>query len=214
MKRVSLIVPVLAAVIGLAGVTRVSAQETKTAKGMVASLAADSFTVKVGATDMKFMVDGKTEIIASGAGHKAAAAKKEGMAGPKLSDVVKTGDAVEVKYKDMGGTLHASSVRSIADPGSGGGGVKPTTKTASGTVKSISGSSLIVTSAGKDWTFSLDGDTHVVATGAGTKAAAGGGKLAIGEAVHAGDHVSVTYHDMGGTMHAANVRVTAKAAKE
>lgn len=214
MRRVSLfVVPVIAAVIGLAGVTRASAQDTKTAKGTVASMAADSVTVKVGATDMKFMVDGKTEITASGAGRKAAAAKKEGMAGPKLADVVKTGQAVEVKYHDMGGTLHAASIRAIADAGSGGGGVKPTTKTTAGTVKSISGTSLVVTGGGKDWTFTVDGDTHVVASGAGTKAAAGGGKLAIADAVHMGDHVSVTYHEMGGMMHAANVRVTSKAVK-
>ena len=32
------------------------------------------------------------------------------------------------------------------------------------------------------------------------------------ELPHAGDHVSVSYHDMGSTMHAATVRVTAKAA--
>lgn len=212
MKRVSLFVPVLAAVIGLAGVTRASAQDTKTAKGTVASLAADSVTVKVGATDMKFMVDSKTEVMATGAGHKAAAAQKEGMAGPKLSDVVKTGQAVEVKYKDMGGTLHAASIRAVSDAGAGGGGVKPTTKTQAGTVKSLSGTSLVVTGSGKDWTFAVDGDTHVVATGAGTKAAATGGKLSIADTVHTGDHVSVTYHDMGGTLHAATVRVTAKAA--
>ena len=213
MRRVFLfVVPVLAAVIGLAGVTRASAQDTKTAKGTVASIAADSVMVKVGAADMKFMVDNKTEITAAGAGHKAAAAKKEGMAGPKLSEVMKPGQAVEVKYRDMGGTLHAASIRAIADAGSGGGGVKPTTKTAAGTVKSISGSSLVVTGGGKDWTFLVDADTHVVATGAGTKAAEKGGKLAITDAVHTGDKVSVTYHDMGATMHAANVRVTSKAA--
>jgi hypothetical protein len=214
MRRVYLfVVPVLAAVIGLAGVSRASAQETKTAKGTVASLAADSVTVKVGATDMKFMVDPKTEITATGAGTKAAAAKKEGMAGPKLSEVVKTGQAVEVKYKDMGGTLHASSVRAIPDVGSSGGGVKVPTKHSTGTVKSISGTSLVITSGGKDTTFSVDGDTHLVAPGAGTKAAAGGGKLTLTDGVHTGDHVSVSYHDMGGTLHASTVRVTAKASK-
>jgi len=204
---------VLAAVIGLAGATRANAQPTKTAKGKVAAIGADSLTVTVNGADMKFMVDNKTEITAAGAGHKAAAAKKEGMAGPKLSEVVKTGEAVEVKYHDMGSSLHAASVRAIADAGSGMSAAKPASKTAAGTVKSVSGTSLIVTAAGKDWTFAVDGDTHVVATGAGTKAAAAGGKLAIADAVHMGDHVSVTYHDMGATLHAATVRVTMKAAK-
>ncbi len=82
--------------------------------------------------------------------------------------------------------------------------------TASGTVKSVSGSSLVVTAKGKDMTFAVDSSTKFVGKGLGTKSKAG--SLTATDAVHAGDHVSVAYHDMGGTMHAASVRVTAKAA--
>jgi len=80
---------------------------------------------------------------------------------------------------------------------------------ASGTVKSVSGTSLVVSSAGKDMTFTLDTSTKFVGKGLGTKAKAG--PLSATDAVHEGDMVSVSYHDMGGTMHAANVSVTAKA---
>src|SRR5689334_10790073 len=81
---------------------------------------------------------------------------------------------------------------------------------ASGAVKSVSGSSLVVTAAGgKDMTFSIDSSTKFVGKGLGTKSK--GGKLTPTDAVHEGDHVSVSYHDVGGTMHAASVRVTAKA---
>ena len=80
--------------------------------------------------------------------------------------------------------------------------------TASGIVKSVSGSSLVVTAKGKDMTFAVDGSTKFVGKGLGTKAKAG--SLTATDAVHEGDHVSVSYHDMGGTMHAASVRVTAK----
>jgi len=82
---------------------------------------------------------------------------------------------------------------------------------ASGTVKSVSGTSLVVSSAGKDMTFTLDSSTKFVGKGLSTKTREKGGKLMASDAVSSGDMVSVTYHDMGGTMHAASVRVTNKA---
>jgi|KBSSwiStaDraftv2_1062776.scaffolds.fasta_scaffold761943_2 hypothetical protein len=83
------------------------------------------------------------------------------------------------------------------------------TMTASGRVKSVSGSSLVVTSGAKEMTFTLDGSTKFTGKGLSTKTkAAGGGTIAATDAVHDGDMVSVSYHDMGGTMHAASVRVT------
>ena len=79
---------------------------------------------------------------------------------------------------------------------------------ASGVVKSVSASSIVVSSKGKDMTFAVDGSTKFVGKGLGTKSAAG--KLTATDAVHEGDQVSVSYHDMGGAMHAAQVRITAK----
>jgi len=83
------------------------------------------------------------------------------------------------------------------------------TMTASGPVKAVSGTSLTVTSGGKDMTFMVDGSTKFVGKGLSTKSAAG--KITAPDAVGAGDRVTVSYHDMGGTMHAANVRITTKA---
>jgi hypothetical protein len=60
-------------------------------------------------------------------------------------------------------------------------------------------------------TFTIDGDTKVIGTGAGTKTQ--GAKVAITDLVANGDTVAVSYHEMGTTLHAADVRVTAKAAK-
>ena len=91
---------------------------------------------------------------------------------------------------------------------------KPTgpTKTATGTVKSVAADSVVVTDkSGKDWTFSVDAKTAVQAKGAGTKTAKakaeGKEGISITEAIKAGDKVTVRYHDMGGTMHAASIRV-------
>ena len=83
--------------------------------------------------------------------------------------------------------------------------------TANGSVKSVSGDSIVVTSGGKDMTFAVDGTTKFVGKGLSTKTREKGGKLTASDAVGAGDMVSVTYHDMGGTMHASSVRITNKA---
>ena len=86
------------------------------------------------------------------------------------------------------------------------------TMTATGTVKSVSGNQLVVTGAGKDWTFTLDNSTKFTGKGLTTKSK--GQPMAATDAVHEGDRVTVSYHDMNGTMHAANVRVTAAAMKK
>jgi hypothetical protein len=86
---------------------------------------------------------------------------------------------------------------------------KPKAMTTNGTVKAVSGNSLTVTASGKDMTFTIDSSTKFVGKGLGTKAKAG--PVSAADAVAMGDHVKVTYHDMGGTLHAANVTVTAKA---
>jgi hypothetical protein len=79
--------------------------------------------------------------------------------------------------------------------------------TASGVVKSVSGSALVVTSAGKDLSFVLDGTTKFTGKGLSTKSK--GKPMAATDAVHQNDTVKVTYHDMGGSLHAASVTITA-----
>ena len=87
---------------------------------------------------------------------------------------------------------------------------KSKTMTANGTVKSVSGNSLVVSGAdNKDMTFTVDNTTKFVGKGLGTKAKAG--KLTATDAVAMNDRVRVAYHDMGGTMHAATVTVVSKA---
>jgi len=86
---------------------------------------------------------------------------------------------------------------------------KAKSMSASGTVKAVTGTSLTVTAAGgKEMTFTIDSTTKFVGKGLGTKAKAG--KLTATDAVGMNDRVSVTYHDMGGTLHAASVRVNSK----
>ena len=80
------------------------------------------------------------------------------------------------------------------------------TMKASGTVKSVSGTQLVVSGGGKDWTFAVDGSTKFTGKGLSTKSK--GMPMAAGDAVHTGDKVTVSYHDMSGTMHAASVVIT------
>jgi len=89
------------------------AMKTMTASGSVSAVAADSLTVKAKDGDMTFTVDDKTNVQASGASHKTAAAKADNKPTP-ITDFVKVGDEVTVKYHDMGATKHAASVRVMA----------------------------------------------------------------------------------------------------
>lgn len=185
-----------------------AAQESKS-RGTLTAMAADSITVKVGTTDMKFTLDDKTVVEAPGGATKSRAAAAAGKAGPTLSEVLKVGDAVEVTYKDPG--KHATMVRKISSPGSGG----VPAKTAAGTVTAVSASSMTIEGTGGGGskftqTYAIDSNTHVIARGA-TKSLAGGGPIT--NAVGKGDRVNVSFDDAGGSLKATEVRVMAKAPK-
>jgi Domain of unknown function (DUF5666) len=88
---------------------------------------------------------------------------------------------------------------------------KPKAMSAVGAVKSVSADSLVVTVGAKDMTFTLDSTTKFVGKGLSTKS--GGAPMKATEAVAPHDQVRVSYHDMSGTLHAAQVSITSKAAK-
>ena len=78
------------------------------------------------------------------------------------------------------------------------------------TVKSVSASSLVVTTLGKEQTFTVDARTQVVGKGIGTKSKAKGNKPGIVDLLKAGDRVTLTYQDTGGAMHASKIEVSAR----
>ena len=190
------------------------AQGTKTVKGSVTAVGADSITVKVGGKDMTFAVDAKTHVVAPGGSTKTREAKAEGKAGPMLTDVVKTGQAVEVSYHEQG--MHAATIQRITEvPATATAGAAPAPKaqTASGVVSAVTGSSLTIKGKAGDVTFTVDPKTTVSGTGVGTaarKMGEAGAEPKISDLVHEGDGVSVTYHDMDGTKHASVVRILRK----
>ena len=132
----------------------------------------DTITVKAGERELKFSVDAKTTVIASGGSTATRKATKAGEAGPKLADLVKVGDAVDVSYHEMGGTLHAASVRKVWATGSGGGSTSDeraanAEERATGTVEMVSGTMLEINGSTSGGTFkqsfTIDGETKVVA---------------------------------------------------
>jgi hypothetical protein len=195
--------------------SRAVAQTTKTARGTVTAVGPDSITVKVADHDMQFAVDPKTAIMAPGAGTKTRRATAAGASGAKITELLKAGDNVEVRYTDSGGTMRAASIRSVASAGTAGSSAAAA-ETTRGTVKSVSADSLTITGSGGGGAtftqvFTIDANSRVVGQGAGTAAAAGGGRTVITDVVHVGDTVSVAFHKMGDSLHASEVRVTVKA---
>ena len=195
------------------GSTFTAAQGAKTAHGTVKAITAGTVTVAVGAQEMKFTVDSKTEVEAVGAGTQTRKAVAAGQPGAKLADLIKTGMTVDVSYTDAGGAMHATRIKQVPAAA-----VKSSTESSNGTVQSVAAGSMTISGssgsgASFTQTFVIDGNTSVIGIGAGTAAAAAGGKVAFTSLVGKGDKVSVSYHTTGATLHAAEVRVTAKGPK-
>jgi hypothetical protein len=121
MRRFVLAVPVAAFVLLGWFALEATAQTTKTSRGRVAALTGDMITVTVDGQEMKFTVDEKTIVTVGGAGTAARKAEAAGKPGPKLADLIQVGNAVEVSYTESGGTMRATGIRRVADPGRSGG---------------------------------------------------------------------------------------------
>jgi hypothetical protein len=113
MKR-ALLTLSLAVLAILGSIAPALAQNTKQARGTIANLSGGTVTVTTGGRDLQLMVDGNTTIEAVGAGTMARQAKAAGKPGPKLTDVLKSGQIVEVTYSDDNGVSHAKRIRRIS----------------------------------------------------------------------------------------------------
>jgi len=195
------------------------AEDTRVARGTIVAITGNSLTVKVRDEEMAFKVDSKTWVEARGAGTKSRAAQAAGKPGVKLADVLKVGQAVAVTFHEIDGVRHASAVRAVAAAvATAGESVprEPESPLAKGTVQSVTPNAITITGgsgggASFTQTFMIDERTKVFAKGAGTAAAARGGRAPFNELVTSGDHVVVSYQKVGGSLHASNVRVMLKA---
>lgn len=215
MERVRLFVVPLVAVLVMGWAARPATAQTKEARGSVVAVSDSSLTVKVADKDMKFTVDDKTVVGAPGAGRATRDAQGRGAPGIKLTSVVKTGSGVMVMYREAGGAMIATEIRSVpaATAAASASPASAASTTANGKVKSVTGTSLVVTDNGKDLTFVVDKDTKVLAKGAGTATQAAGGSIAFTKLVGVGDEVSVSYAGTGQGMRATEVRIAVSAAR-
>lgn len=210
MRRMAWVSGALMALVCLSATA--AAQGTKNVRGEVTALTPDSITVKVGDRDMTFKVDKTTSVTARGAGTATREARAEGKTGVALTEIVKRGQAVEVAYHESG--MHAASIRVLPSPPGPPPPAGARATTASGVVSAVTGTSLTVKEASGESTYTIDGNTKVIGTGASTKskaAAAAGQKTTIIDFVNTGDTVQVRFTEQAGSRRASEVRVTKKA---
>ena len=84
------------------------------------------------------------------------------------------------------------------------------TMAATGVVSAVNAEWITIKAKGSEWKFSVDKSTHVSVAGASRKTAVlkdDKKPTLINEYVKVGDSVTVKYHDVGGTKHAADVLV-------
>jgi Domain of unknown function (DUF5666) len=82
----------------------------KSMTGVVTAVTGNDVTVKSTTGTQTFTVDKSTDIVGKGIGTATREKQKAG-AGPMVSDLIKVDDRVTVSYEDMGGKLHAKSIR-------------------------------------------------------------------------------------------------------
>jgi hypothetical protein len=186
------------------------AEDARIARGTIVSMDGRSLVVSAAGHEMTFSIDSKTIVEARGGSTKSARAAAAGKPGPKLDEVLQTGQAVAVTYNDVAGTLHATEIKAIPKPGAAN------AMRSSGVVKSLGGDWITIqgnsgSGASFEQTFKVDASTRVFKKGAGTAAAAKGGRAPFNELIASGDHVSVGYHKSGDALVASDVRVTMKA---
>jgi hypothetical protein len=86
-----------------------ASDKTLSATGVVSAVDAEWITVKAKGSEWKFAVDKATKVTAPGASRKTAALKDDKKPA-QISEYVKVGDSVTVKYHDMGDKKHAADV--------------------------------------------------------------------------------------------------------
>jgi hypothetical protein len=201
--------------LGLAAAPVRAAEETKTVKGTVSAVAGDTVSVQVADKLMVFKVDKSTDIIARGGSTATRQGEAAGQGGAKLSDVVKVGEGVEVRYKEAGGVMQATQIRGgVSVPAKTEAKEVSEKKNATGKITAVTGNGLTVNSGGKDMKFVYDAKSRIEGTGMTTKTKELeklGKAPTLPDFLAVNDEVSVEYTEAAGVMHATEVRLIKKA---
>ena len=201
------ILGVTMAVVGILASARPVSAQTKEARGNVTAVTESTVTVKAGAQELTFYIDGETHLEVRRSAKDVQAAQP-GNPKPRVNSFFEAGNPVVVRYREENGRNHALNIERVGSAGgSGGGSVKDPSRIADGKVTSVSASHVTIASGGKDFTFAITGDTDVLARGASKATKAAGGSTQLTTFVHLGDEVSVSYKDAAGAMTASEIRV-------
>lgn len=186
----------------VASAAPVSAQ-TREARGTVAAMTTTTMTVKVGAQDMTFLIDGDTHLEVRRSA-KQIQALQPGDPHPRVNDFFEVGNPVLVRYEEGGGVhgFHALNIERVGSAGS----ANPS-RIAEGKVTSVSPSHMTVSADDGDITFAITGGTDVLAKGASKAKKAAGGGTPLTTFVQTGDMVSVSYKEAAGAITASEIRV-------
>jgi hypothetical protein len=196
-----------AAVVGLAAsASPVSAQARET-RGTVSALTDSTMSVKAGAEELTFYIDGDTHLEVRRAARNLQAAQP-GNPSPRVNDFFEIGNPVLVRYREQNGRNHALNIERVGSPG----GPKASS-IAEGRVTSVSASHMTIASGDHAFTFAITGDTDVLARGASKAAKAAGKGTPLTTFVQSGDLVSVTYRKTAGAITASEIRVRAAASR-
>lgn len=180
--------------------------QSKEARGTVTAVTDSTISVKAGAEQLTFYVDSETHLDVRTVQRDLQRAQA-GKPSPRVNDFFEAGQVVLVRYREEKGRNHALDISRISSTGAGGGSISDPAKISEGKVKVVSDSQLVIDSGGREMSFAITGDTNVLAKGATKASKAAGGSMTITTFVHAGDQVSVSYHEAGAKMTASEVRV-------
>lgn len=192
-----------AAIAGVLAMAQPVNAQVREARGTITAVTDSTLSMKAGTQELTFFVDSATHLEVRRTARDVQQAQP-GSPSPRVNNFFEVGQAAVVRYREEKGRNHALD---ISRAGSAGGSISEAAKVFDGKVKAVSDSQLTIDNGGRELTFAISRDTDVLARGASKATKAAGGATAITTFVHAGDTVSVSYHEAGAKMMASEVRV-------
>jgi Domain of unknown function (DUF5666) len=196
---------VVASIVGVLATAQPTQAQTREARGTVTSVTDSSLSMKAGAEELTVFVDSDTHLSVRRT-ERDIQKEQPGRPSPRVNSFFEPGQAVLVRYRVEKGRNMATDISRIGSAGEGS--ISNPAKISAGKVKLVTASQLVIDDGGRELSFGISGDTNVLAKGATKATKAAGGSTPITTFVHAGDTVSVSYHEAGAKMMASEVRVT------
>lgn len=203
-KKRLMILGVGASIVGVLAMAQPANAQVREARGSITAVTDNTLSMKAGAEEWTFFVDGETHLEVRRA-ERDIQKEQPGRPSPRVSNFFQPGQAVLVRFREEKGRNHALDISRVGS--AGGGSISDPVNVSDGKVKSVSPSQLIIDDGGRELTFGISRDTDVLVRGATKATKAAGGKSEITTYVHTGDTVSISYHETGAKMMASEVRV-------